>query len=325
MTRDEPSDFGVIRYWYTTLSPYPMKPNVHEYPEHANERELLQYKIAVEQAALDGKPIEITEVDLDDWHPYRQSCVGLPLFRWDMWHYRVARPKVAEGHNPDKLTEEQVGVADGWRLLTAEEIKGPKCPGVEYLFVPGNWQEAGITGPHRSHNTYRTKAAPGHYVPKPVQPTTVLGWLNLLPDGYRERALKNRRPEEDDVECAQLWGAVLRLPWRPSPEGTEFWSAVYDAVTSGKEYPPLPDAPKKVVPWSLDNFVWPDCVRRHFGGLVYGVQLADPTGLFIGFHDSNCASKTHEPIGWQTLADDFEYSTDNGKSWRPCCRTEDAS
>lgn len=29
-------------------------------------------------------------------------------------------------------------------------------------------------------------------------------------------------------------------------------------------------------------------------------------------------------MNWQNLADHFEYSVDHGKTWRPCCRTEDA-
>jgi hypothetical protein len=317
MTRDDPSDFGVIRYWYTTFSPFPMKPNVHEYPEHANERELLAYKIAVEQAALDGKPIEITEVDLDDWHPYRQSCVGLPLFRWDMWHYRVARPKVAEGHNPDNLTEEQVGVADGWRLLTAEEIKGPKGPGVEYLFFPGDWQKAGITGPHRSHNTYRTKAAAGRYTPQPVQPMTVLGWLYLLPDGYRERALKNRFACRDEWPACSLAGAINHaFCWSESPEGLDFWCDVFDALRVDEALPPLPDAPKKVVPWSLDNFVWPDCIKLHGEGTtIIAVTAAHDAGL----------ATYHGLLTWKDLADNYVYSVDHAQTFQPCCRTEDAS
>ncbi len=329
MTRDDPSDFGVIRYWYTTFSPFPMKPNVHEYPESANERELLAYKIAVEQAALDGKPIEISKANRNQWAEY--GVHDVPAFCWGEWHYRVARPKVAEGHNPDGLTEDQVETSKGYRLLTTQELSDPRQPGLQmWARNDGCWTDAIVDWVGYGHfgvTTYRTKAAPGQYAPKPVQPTTVLGWLNLLPDGYRERAFRNSLGSRHEWPAGSIAGALnLAFDWFPSPEGLGFWAEVHHSLLEDTSLPPLPDAPKKVVPWSLDNFVWPDCVRRRTaGGKVFGVQIADKTGLYVGLHTKDCESPEHSPIDWQELADDFEYSIDNGRTFQPCCRTEDAS
>lgn len=66
---------------------------------------------------------------------------------------------VATGHNPDKLTEEQVGVKDGWRLLDEDEIVGFGC-GYERLghvdcWSCGQWQP-GNRGICNSA-TYRTR------------------------------------------------------------------------------------------------------------------------------------------------------------------------
>jgi len=338
----DPSDFGVIRYQHTIFSPYrPMKPNVHEYPEHATERELLQYKIAVEQAALDGKPIELRPLNhygapAKEWKPFSLvDSKDLPAFSWHHCHYRVARPKIAAGHNPAGVTEDQI--PSGWRLFSLDEFKVVALDtGVvsDTRFWDGrDWSEIGRWSITTLDGTLITQKPAGFYLPKPkpmqpspsVQPTTVLGWLNTLPAGYRERALANRDRGIDEVLASSVSNAIWKaFVWADTQEGVKFWSAVASAAEGG-EYPSLPDAPKKLVPWSLDNFVWPDCVRRRGGEKVFGVQLATEDGLYIGLHDSTCIGKDHQPIDWKELAEDFEYSVDNGRTFQPCCRTEDAS
>lgn len=69
---------------------------------------------------------------------------------------------VCAGHNPDRLTEEQVDVKNGWRLLTEAEI----CDYVSLI----QWN-IGIdvwygNGPDF---TYRTKCPPGYFLSKPKQ------------------------------------------------------------------------------------------------------------------------------------------------------------
>jgi hypothetical protein len=90
--------------------------------------------------------------------------------------YREPSP-IAQGHNPHGLTEEQVGVAEGWRLLTEEEmrlgtpIKERHCVNkrkVQYLSSPREWRNPiPDRSPLLDQQTYRTKEAPGYFLPKP--------------------------------------------------------------------------------------------------------------------------------------------------------------
>lgn len=98
----------------------PTKINVSEYPEGADARTLLEYKIAVMQAALGGAKIEarvcwaapidsgvvsalrncgiVVSIPLDGkWYPY-EKIPGLdgPNFNWAHYDYRVARPEPAK-------------------------------------------------------------------------------------------------------------------------------------------------------------------------------------------------------------------------------------
>ena len=68
-----------------------------------------------------------------------------------------------------------------------------------------------------------------------------------LPPGYNGRAIKNhtdhargggRKPET--IKDAIDWG----FTWRSTPEGHDFWAAVFDAARDKKwdELPPLPES-----------------------------------------------------------------------------------
>ncbi len=68
---------------------------------------------------------------------------------------------IAPGHNPDKLTEEQVGVKDGWRLLEWEEIKSisveSKKKGLEFWGIMSLTWKRPDGGPANNDSTYRTR------------------------------------------------------------------------------------------------------------------------------------------------------------------------
>jgi hypothetical protein len=85
--------------------------------------------------------------------------------------------KVADGFNPRSLTEQQVGCAEGWRLLTHAELHA--CPsgcavgwlcgekGAEFLQLEDDTFNA--NGYLRNDGyTYRTKHPVGHFLPKPA-------------------------------------------------------------------------------------------------------------------------------------------------------------
>lgn len=58
-------------------------------------------------------------------------------------------------------------------------------------------------------------------------------WLQELPGGYRERALKNFNPEHAEMmrPPRSLCDALLySFDWQDSPEGYNFWSNAYDMI-----------------------------------------------------------------------------------------------
>ena len=104
--------------------------------------------------------------------------------------------KLAEGHNPAQLTEVQVGVADGWRLLAEDEI----CDQIDRSelrhFRHGDWGALIGGGPLYGVNAYRTKKPVGHFRPAPAAFTvehidSVLTDLRLV-----ERAISFGHPHE---------------------------------------------------------------------------------------------------------------------------------
>lgn len=72
---------------------------------------------------------------------------------------------------------------------------------------------------------------------------TILEWLEELPDGYRERALKNYYDLNyydgspiNELADAVMWGFY----WEDSREMESFWYAVYYWALGLGELPPLP-------------------------------------------------------------------------------------
>lgn len=139
--------------------------DVYNYPESASREALRDYQHAVEVAhERDGLPVEGGPVSAFRW-----GQIASPLWAWDNGtRYRIAAPKIAKGHNPDGLTEEQVGINYGWRLLEPEEIavrdNTPLIEGWDGTFW-SNGHGIGYCG-NSDRNTYRTKRPPGYFLPK---------------------------------------------------------------------------------------------------------------------------------------------------------------
>jgi len=83
-------------------------------------------------------------------------------------------------------------------------------------------------------------------VEKP-QPTTVRGWLETLPDGYRERALGQYNGNHVDADS--LARAVMTFAnWNETKELDEFWDTVYNWADGIGGLPPLPaDPPESAI------------------------------------------------------------------------------
>lgn len=134
--------------------------DVHTYPENAARSELRDYQLAVEIAhERDGMPVESLSPVSGDW-----CFVVCPAFFWKTFRYRIKAPKLAEGHNPDKLTEYQVGVSEGWRLLALEEIAARSTTRAIECWDKVEWNAWGYAGSD-PQSTYRTKKPVGFFLP----------------------------------------------------------------------------------------------------------------------------------------------------------------
>jgi predicted RNase H-like nuclease (RuvC/YqgF family) len=66
-------------------------------------------------------------------------------------------------HNPDNLTDEQIGVADGWRLLEKSEIHDrEETSEIQGLTLKGSWDNEPLKGASVVL-TYRTKQPLGYW------------------------------------------------------------------------------------------------------------------------------------------------------------------
>jgi len=84
--------------------------------------------------------------------------------------YYLKDRRLAPGHNPNKLTIADVG--EGYRLLTSEEIAGPRNEKILQVWGKnGNsWVTPCSCHEHHKHKTYSTSAKPGEYTPSPIAP-----------------------------------------------------------------------------------------------------------------------------------------------------------
>lgn len=80
------------------------------------------------------------------------------------------------------------------------------------------------------------------YKPEPEKPATVKEWLETLPDGYRERAIRQGDKKWLDDECKDLWNAIYDFQeWDITDEGVDFWKRMAQWSIHREGLPPLPD------------------------------------------------------------------------------------
>ena len=112
---------------------------------------------------------------------------------------------------------------------------------VEYFCCDEKW----CVAPNPSWNWANAKFR----IAKPKE-KSILEWLQELPEGYRERAIRNYDENfcgsHDKIE--QNISSALRhaFDWHHSPETYSFWYDVYCyAMNTSRKLPPLPVEPKK--------------------------------------------------------------------------------
>lgn len=136
--------------------------SIYEAPVRGSANEM-EHRFAIMKAAWGGDQVEY--FGLLGW-----QYVNGALWGWDSTDYRIKKPtpqpKIASGHNPDNLTEDQVGVKDGWRLLGPDEILPRPYYSHDIEAWGGiRWISSGFSG-SVAINTYRTKKHEGYYLPK---------------------------------------------------------------------------------------------------------------------------------------------------------------
>jgi hypothetical protein len=103
---------------------------------------------------------------------------------------------------------------------------------------------AGMDDPAKEISTLRARIAeleqPKPTEPEPTtEPTTILGWLERLPDGYRERAI--RQCDKPNEPCNSILNAVYGFAfWNDTNEDDSFWNEVTNHYDLGTPLPPLP-------------------------------------------------------------------------------------
>jgi len=95
-----------------------------------------------------------------DWNAWSRTAYQAPA-HWRKVRLAPPPTRIASGHNPDHLTEEQVGVKEGWRLLEQDELRQSRYPDavikdVEMFGASHSW-ERGPWGIDSMIYAYRTK------------------------------------------------------------------------------------------------------------------------------------------------------------------------
>lgn len=117
------------------------------------------------------------------------------------------------------------------------------------------YHEAGIWF-HFAAGLGKLTETPTHWMPIPPppeldvekpQPTTVRGWLEALPDGYRERAL-GQYDETQNLSGSLPNSIHVFAVWSNTAEGHGFWCKVGSWALGRGDLPPLPaDPPESAV------------------------------------------------------------------------------
>lgn len=292
-----------------------MKINIYEYPTDSSL--LPAYRIAVMQAAFVGEKLECKSALRDSaWFECKE-----PMWCWRDYRYRIAKPAAP-------------------RFFRARDgLFGPTdSPNNQYCLRISHDDDCvffhlngSVASRHETHSTCTLKDAlffvsTGAWVefngdmapfrPKePAKPTTIMGWLLTLPQPYRTLAIKNMAEKNAENYCSDIIGAIgYGFSWAGSPEGTCFWSGVYNHYIRGGNLPPIPQF-KKLVPWTVLTAPKGHVLHRYKNG-------SKETRLIIGWFDKGVALASWFQIKdsefYGNLIVNSEHSLDSGKTWLPC-------
>lgn len=128
-----------------------------------------------------------------------------------------SKTRIAPGHNPDRLTVEQVG--KGWRLLSAAEQaarrrlfydEGRQTTIHIQLWNGAAWDSSSWTG-RNAETTYRTSKPPGYFLPKKGKPVTRQPVKSQLNAPTTKAWLKRiSKPSQPGNGARVMWAAPMQ-------------------------------------------------------------------------------------------------------------------
>ncbi len=202
-----------------------------------NPEVTIDYQIAVMQEVKKGEAFQMRSrrnniFSLCNWYT-PDSCFGGSVLNYRQWDwsnydYRIhpsCRPKTAEGHNPDGLTEDQVGVKDGWRLLNKSELidwsrtygYNISCEVFTSNLPEQKWIDAGYILPiHWNGFAFRTKKPIASKiktrVPLTQDDVPLVCWIRNTHDGGRRQWLVTEVDHDGIVVCV-AYSAAYKIPF----------------------------------------------------------------------------------------------------------------
>lgn len=223
-------------------------------PEGSTKRitmKTLKEQIAIMQAFADGKAVEVRLLPDGPWVVSdREDDI---IWNWSAYDYRIAEPRIAKGHNPDKLTEEQVGVKDGWRLLEKDEIVpgGLMTSHIEAWGIWDGWLRCAFGANQTA--TYRTKLSKQDLAKERglwKEPKVEIQWpAGTTADDWERVTDQEYVPKDGDLKVWADDGYTEEVDYHHSTATTV---ANYEDINIGgriihiyrrKRVPKMPDAP----------------------------------------------------------------------------------
>ena len=290
-----------------------MKINIHEYPIGATPLELARYQVAVMEASETGAVVEFTR----NWEDYEWEEIKTPSWDWTDSSYRIKPSVIAKGSNPKNLTEEKVGVKDGWRLLTKEECEVRMIILKNHNDIQMLTKDEWMTGDGYGYygncvdESYRTKRPEGYFLQysKPAighNPDNLTDDIVGVTGGWRLLStdeLKNIISSK--IYFIDGWWNPQNKKWEYGKIDTICFSSQYRTKTGVGFY-----LPKKLgyIPWTLETAP---------KGLIFVKNRADDNiTMVVSWYDEGVMANGKYVTYLELL--NCMYSTDNCVNWSKC-------
>lgn len=243
-------------------------PHCREFPDDWLYHTVPRSRENYDMLAAEGRP------PMDAYFRAYSVRTGSPLAR------KLGIPEPGPATEPEPETPSHPEPPDGWIYYGPGPVPGHEkfhhnpCPDLATYseVLTSGWDTSPSEG-YCPHTVYAVRAGSAlarelGLEPAP-EPTTIRGWLETLPDGYRERALANC--DCPDNRCVNLSDATLSIKWADTPEGVVFWSRVCGWACGWCDLPPLPEP-------TVNTATEPEIPGALVSRLHAALLSAEPTG-----------------------------------------------